>query len=154
MRHGLAILGWIGAGCTAAACTAWPVGAPLDPATSGLIGDWARRDETGHADTVVWRFRPDGTAERFQLRALPAATPAQWQRVAVIRWEVRKNKGGDPRPAVCLSYGGRPPRWPSCRLFTISTVADTGGRALRRLSWEGWLGERSMSTQVFWERRP
>ena len=154
MRRSLAILGWIGAGFTAAACTPWPVGAPLEPATSGLIGDWAMRDETAYADTVVWRFRPDGTVESFQLRAPREATTARWRRVSVIRWEVRKNKGGDPRPTVCLISGGRPPRWPSCRLFTIDTVADSAGRAQRRLTWEGWLGERSMTTQVLWERRP
>ena len=151
-RRSLGLLGWIGAGLTTAGCITWPVGARLDPTSSGIIGEWAGRDTTRHGDSVFWRFRPDGVAETFQLRARGASS-SYWQRVAIMRWEVRKNQMGDPRPAVCLDTGGRS-RWPSCQLYAIDTMADVARITRRRLTWEGWLGDRSMTTQVFWERRP
>jgi hypothetical protein len=149
----LAILCRVGAAASVVGCARWPVSILVDPATSGLIGDWAKPDETGPADSIVWRFRPDGIVERFQLHIPRAGAVLAWQRIQAVRWEVRRNRVGDPRRAVCLLSPGRPPRWPSCQLFTIDTLADPTGKPARRLTWEGWVGERRMTTQVFWERR-
>lgn len=152
MQRSAGTLGLLGAGLMAASCAAWPIGGKLDPATSGIVGEWTRRNDSRPDDSLFWRFRADGVAETFKLR-VPEASSSRWTRIAVMRWEVRRNRLGDPRPAVCLDSGGRTP-WPSCQLFTIDAVTDTAGQTRRRLTWEGWLGDRRMTTQVFWERRP
>lgn len=143
----------VGGASVVAACAPWPLGARLDPRSSGLAGEWAASPVQGSSDTIVWRFRADGRYET--LRAGPSrgqgghALPVP---IARGRWEVYRDAQGDPRALVCFDRRGR--RWPSCRYFRVDSVIDTTGRARRVLAWEGWVSEKRRTTATLTERVP
>jgi hypothetical protein len=137
----------------APACAPWPLGGRLDPRASGLAGEWAASSVEGSSDTVVWRFRGDGTYEILRAGAsLGPGGHTSPVSIARGRWQVYRDAQGDPRPLVCFDRGGR--RWPSCRYFRVYSVIDTTGRAHRVLTWEGWVSEEQRTTTTLTERVP
>jgi hypothetical protein len=143
----------VGVASLVPACATWPLGARLDPRSSGLAGEWAASPVQGSSDTVVWRFRDDGRYET--LRARPSLGAGGYSAAVPIargRWEVHRDAQGDPRPLVCFDRRAR--RWPSCRYFEVDSAIDTTGRAHRVLTWEGWASETRRTTATLTERVP
>jgi len=143
----------VGVASLVAACATWPLGARVDPRSSGLAGEWAASAVQGSSDTVVWRFRGDGRYETLRVEpSLGASGYTSTKAIGRGRWEVYRDAQGDPRPLVCFDRRGR--RWPSCRYFAVDSVIDTTGRARRVLTWEGWVGEKRRTTATLTERVP
>jgi hypothetical protein len=137
------------------ACATWPLGERLDSGASGLAGEWIGPPAPGSTDTVVWRFRDDGTYER--LRAATTHDPGEPGMpvpVAEGWWEVYQDAKGDPRPLVCFSRLPRARGWPLCRYFEIDAVTDATGLAHRVLVWEGSVSEKHPTTESLTERAP
>jgi hypothetical protein len=144
-------MGWLALVVAASGCAPWPPGTPLDPRTGGLIGEWAMPDPENTADTIVWRFNPDGTFESLRIRAPQASAGPHLTQLARGSWQVRESAAGDHRKLVCLGgHGTR--QWPSCRFYQIQAVPGPSGTGVRHLTWEGWVGEKRLTTQTLIER--
>ena len=143
-----------GVAATVLACTAWPIGARVEPSvSSSLVGTWAAPDVPGEVDRMVLQFRSDGNVEL--LRARPgldsgAVTKHLWKSVWRSSWQVRASATKDPRPLVCFAYrAGR--EWPPCKFIRIDTVSTASGEPQRRLTLEGWAGEPHMTSEMWLE---
>ena len=136
------------------ACATWPLGGRLDSRASGLPGEWTAPPAPGFSDTVVWRFRGDGTYERLRALARPNAS-GDAPPVPMVHgwWEVYQDAKGDPRPVVCFSRLPRARGWPVCRYFQIDAVTDATGLAHRVLTWD-WVSEKGRTTESLTERAP
>lgn len=134
--------------CAAAlldACAPWAHGPRVSPVASGLVGEWVRSANPRSADTTVWRFVADGTAEQVRLR--PSHNP---KHVALGPFRVYADTGRTQ--LICFSQRGRSA--PPCRYFQVDTLSVVAAPVRRRLQLLGWLGEKGRAPEILVERTP
>lgn len=134
--------------CAAAlldACAPWAHGPRVSPVASGLIGEWVRSANPRSADTTVWRFVPDGTAE--QVRVKPSHNP---EHVPFGPFRVYADTGRTQ--LICFARRGR--AGPPCRYFQVDTLSDPAAPVRRRLRLFGWLGEKGGPPEILVEKTP
>ena len=134
--------------CAAAlldACAPWPHGPRVSPVASGLIGEWVRSADSQSADTTLWRFVADGTAEQVRLR--PSHNP---KRAPFGSFRVYADSGRTQ--LICFSRRGRP--GPPCRYFQVDTLSDAAAPVRRQLRLLEWLGEKRRAPEILVERTP
>lgn len=134
--------------CAAAlldACAPWAHGPRVSPVASGLIGEWVRSANPRSADTTLWRFVADGTAEQVRLR--PSHNP---KRDLLGTFRVYADTGRTQ--LICFSRRGRP--GPPCRYFQVDTLSDAAAPVRRQLRLLEWLGEKRRAPEILVERTP
>jgi hypothetical protein len=128
------------------ACAAWPRGAQLSPAASGLVGEWASSRRPRSTDTTLLRFGPDGSAE--QLQRGPGHKPRE---IPFGPFRVYADTGR--MRLLCFSLR-RGRSQPACRYFQVDTLIDESGRVRRQLHFLDWVAEHGTGPESWTERAP